>query len=56
MEARRENGVLENAEVRAAAVSTLAKFGASCDHLLPNILVLLQRCQYDTGKSLNLVP
>lgn len=40
--------ILENTEVRAAAVSTLAKFGAVCDHLRPNILVLLQRCQLDT--------
>ncbi|KAL3221362.1 hypothetical protein MRX96_005096 [Rhipicephalus microplus] len=30
--------ILENAPVRAAAVSALAKFGAHCDDLLPNIL------------------
>ena len=35
--------ILENAEVRAAAVSALAKFGAHCDSLLPSILVLLSR-------------
>lgn len=40
--------ILENAAVRAAAVSSLAKFGANCDSLLPNILVLLQRCLLDT--------
>ena len=40
--------ILENCEVRAAAVSTLAKFGVACEDLLPNILVLLQRCQLDT--------
>lgn len=35
--------ILENATVRAAAVSALARFGALCDDLLPNILVLLAR-------------
>ena len=30
--------ILENAVVRAAAVSALARFGALCDDLLPNIL------------------
>jgi len=40
--------ILENATVRAAAVSALARFGALCDDLLPNILVLLARCQLDT--------
>merc|ERR1719192_1714081 len=39
--------LLENATVRAAAVSALARFGALCDDLLPNILVLLGRCQMD---------
>eukprot|EP00095_Tigriopus_kingsejongensis_P010714 maker-scaffold179_size282488-snap-gene-1.26 protein:Tk10714 transcript:maker-scaffold179_size282488-snap-gene-1.26-mRNA-1 annotation:"coatomer subunit gamma-2" len=39
--------ILENATVRAAAVSALARFGALCDDLLPNILVLLGRCQMD---------
>lgn len=40
--------ILENAVVRAAAVSALARFGAFCDDLLPNVLVLLSRCQMDT--------
>ena len=35
--------ILENAPVRAAAVSTLAKFAATSEELLPNVLVLLQR-------------
>ena len=35
--------ILENAPIRAAAVSTLAKFGAISEELLPNILVLLHR-------------
>lgn len=39
--------ILETAEVRAAAVSALAKFGASSDDLLPSILVLLQRSMLD---------
>jgi len=40
--------LLESATVRAAAVSALARFGALCDDLLPNILVLLTRCQMDS--------
>jgi coatomer protein complex subunit gamma len=35
--------LLECATVRAAAVSALARFGALCDDLLPNVLVLLAR-------------
>lgn len=38
---------LENATVRAAAVSTLAKFGAMVDSLKPRVFVLLRRCLYD---------
>ena len=41
--------ILENAAVRAAAVSALSHFGATCEDLLPNILVLLQRSQMDTN-------
>jgi len=40
--------ILENAEVRAAAVTSLAKFGAHCESLLPSILVLLSRCMMDS--------
>ncbi|EEC16547.1 coatomer gamma subunit, putative, partial [Ixodes scapularis] len=40
--------ILENAPVRAASVSSLAKFGAHCEELLPNILVLLERSLLDT--------
>ena len=40
--------LLENATVRAAAVSAMARFGALCDDLLPNVLVLLGRCQMDS--------
>ncbi|XP_014369823.2 coatomer subunit gamma [Papilio machaon] len=39
--------LLESAPVRAAAVSAIAQFGASCADLLPNIKVLLDRCQSD---------
>ncbi|KAE9616521.1 putative coatomer/calthrin adaptor appendage subdomain, coatomer gamma subunit [Lupinus albus] len=38
---------LENATVRASAVSTLAKFGAAVDGLKPHIFVLLRRCLFD---------
>ncbi|GFN88756.1 coatomer subunit gamma [Plakobranchus ocellatus] len=40
--------ILENAAVRAAAVSAIAKFGAHCDDLLDSCIVLLERCQLDT--------
>ncbi|KAH7294192.1 hypothetical protein KP509_28G060100 [Ceratopteris richardii] len=39
--------ILENATVRASAVSALAKFGALVEPLKPRILVLLRRCLYD---------
>ncbi|XP_019169793.1 PREDICTED: coatomer subunit gamma-2 [Ipomoea nil] len=39
--------ILENATVRASAVSTLAKFGAIVDSLKPRIFVLLKRCLFD---------
>ncbi|XP_003384949.1 PREDICTED: coatomer subunit gamma-2-like [Amphimedon queenslandica] len=39
--------LLEAATVRAAAVTSLAKFGASCEDLLESILVLLERCLLD---------
>lgn len=39
--------ILENATVRAAAVSAMAQFGASCPDLLQNVIVLLTRCQMD---------
>ncbi len=46
--------ILENATVRAAAVSALARFGALCDDLLPNILVLLSRCMMDGDDEVRL--
>lgn len=40
--------ILESASVRAAAVTALARFAAACPLLLPNVLVLLSRCQLDS--------
>lgn len=40
--------ILENAAVRAAAVSAIAKFGAHCEDLQQSCIVLLERCQLDT--------
>ncbi|KAJ7558871.1 hypothetical protein O6H91_04G059500 [Diphasiastrum complanatum] len=39
--------ILENATVRASAVTALAKFGLTIDALRPRVLVLLRRCFYD---------
>jgi coatomer protein complex subunit gamma len=39
--------ILENAAVRAAAVSALAKFAARIESLRPSVTVLLQRCLQD---------
>ncbi|XP_046976934.1 coatomer subunit gamma-like [Vanessa cardui] len=39
--------ILESGPVRAAAVSAVARFGATREELLPNIRVLLSRCQLD---------
>ncbi|KAL7080621.1 hypothetical protein ACQ4LE_000471 [Meloidogyne hapla] len=40
--------ILEATQVRAAAVTALAKFGAECPKLRPNIIILLKRCLLDT--------
>jgi coatomer protein complex subunit gamma len=39
--------ILENATVRAAAVSSLAVFGASVESLTPRVVTLLKRALYD---------
>lgn len=39
--------VLENATVRASAVSALAKFGVQLSYLRPSVILLLQRCLHD---------
>eukprot|EP00793_Prasinoderma_coloniale_P003362 PRCOL_00005997-RA len=40
--------ILENANVRASAVSALAKFGALVEALRPRVVLLLRRCLYDS--------
>lgn len=40
--------ILENANVRASAVSALAKFAAKLETLRANILILLKRCMNDS--------
>ncbi|KAG9130174.1 hypothetical protein Leryth_018766 [Lithospermum erythrorhizon] len=47
--------ILENATVRAAAVSTLAKFGALVDSLKPRIFVLLKRCLFDNDDEVSIL-
>ena len=39
--------ILENAAVRSAAVTAIAKFGAYCPDLRSNVMVLLKRCMMD---------
>ena len=39
--------ILECAPIRCAAICALAKFGAHCEDLLPNILILLERSCLD---------
>jgi hypothetical protein len=39
--------ILENATVRAAAVSALANFGARCEGVRERVVVLLKRALYD---------
>jgi len=39
--------ILENATVRASAVSALAKFGAQVEYLRPRVIILLKRCLHD---------
>ena len=40
--------ILENATVRAAAISALARFALECESLRENIIVLLRRALYDS--------
>lgn len=39
--------ILENATVRAAAISALASFGAQCEELRPRVILLLKRALFD---------
>ena len=45
--------ILENATVRAAAVSSLAQFGALVEDLRPRIQILLQRALHDNDDEVN---
>lgn len=40
--------ILENATVRAAALSALARFGLECDNLRGSVITLLRRALYDS--------
>jgi hypothetical protein len=46
--------VLENATVRAAAVTALAEFGAKVEELRPRIVALLRRALYDADDEVRL--
>ena len=46
--------ILENATVRAAAVSSLAAFGAHCPGLRPRVLTLLRRALFDNDDEVRL--
>lgn len=48
--------ILENATVRASAVSALAKFGVVVANLRPRILILLRRCLYDNDDEVMDLP
>lgn len=48
--------ILENATVRAAAVSSLALFGAGVKDLTPRIVTLLKRALYDNDDEARLLP
>lgn len=45
--------ILENATVRAAAVSSLAKFGAEVEEVRPRVIMLLKRALYDNDDEVN---
>jgi len=40
--------ILENATVRAAALSALARFGLECENLRESVIILLRRALYDS--------
>jgi hypothetical protein len=47
--------ILENATVRAAAVSALSSFGGRCPELAGRVVVLLQRALYDNDDEVGVV-
>jgi hypothetical protein len=48
--------ILENATVRAAAVSSLARFGAAAEELRERITILLKRALFDNDDEVRCVP
>lgn len=48
--------ILENATVRAAALSSLARFGAHCPELRERILILIRRAQFDHDDEVRRAP
>ena len=46
--------ILENATVRAAAVSSLARFGAAAEELRERITILLKRALFDNDDEVRL--
>ena len=48
--------ILENATVRAAAVSSLARFGAAAEELRERITILLKRALFDNDDEVRLAP
>lgn len=47
--------ILENATVRAAAVTALAQFGAKCPALQQRVLLLLKRALYDNDDEVGIL-
>ena len=48
--------ILENATVRAAAVSSLARFGAAAEELRERITILLKRALFDNDDEVSRAP
>lgn len=46
--------ILENATVRSAALSSLARFGARCPELQPRVIQLLKRALFDNDDEASL--
>lgn len=46
--------ILEKREVRAAAVTNLAKLGAAVESLRKSVIMLLQRCKVDDDNEVNI--
>lgn len=48
--------ILENATVRAAALSSLSRFGANCPELSDRVIMLLKRALFDNDDEVRLGP